>query len=49
MVGAILGSIFGSILLSFGCFFLYRWNKNKQKRKDATLRIPGHETYNDYE
>ncbi|RIA96731.1 hypothetical protein C1645_814914 [Glomus cerebriforme] len=31
MIGAILGSLFGGILFSFGCFFLYKWNKNKQK------------------
>ncbi|RIA88180.1 hypothetical protein C1645_877589 [Glomus cerebriforme] len=42
MAGAIVGSLFGGILLSFGVFFLYKWNKNKQKQKDI-LQI---ESYN---
>src|SRR5436305_9902468 len=31
-IGAIIGSLFSGILISFGSFFLYKWNKNKQKR-----------------
>src|SRR5688500_3386006 len=27
MIGAIIGSLFGGSLLSFGGFFLYKWNK----------------------
>ncbi|RIA84166.1 hypothetical protein C1645_742531 [Glomus cerebriforme] len=35
MIVVILGSLLGGTLFSFGCFFLYRWNKNKQKQKDV--------------
>jgi hypothetical protein len=44
MTGAILGSLLGGILLSIGCFLIYKWNKNKQKQKT----IYGNENYNDY-
>ena len=47
VTGAIVGALFGGILISFACFFLYRWNKNRQKQKD-TLPIPGSENNNDY-
>jgi hypothetical protein len=40
IVGGVVGSLFGIVLLSFGCFFLYKRNKNKQKRKN-TLLISG--------
>jgi hypothetical protein len=33
MVGAIIGSFFGGALLSFGGFFLYKWNKNKRRNE----------------
>ncbi|PKK63036.1 hypothetical protein RhiirC2_869932 [Rhizophagus irregularis] len=33
MVGAIVGSLLSGIFLSVGSFFLYKWNKNKQKQK----------------
>ncbi|RIA87850.1 hypothetical protein C1645_827215 [Glomus cerebriforme] len=32
--GAIVGSLFGGILFSFGVYLLYKWNKNKKKQKD---------------
>ncbi|RIA84168.1 hypothetical protein C1645_742533 [Glomus cerebriforme] len=35
MIVVILGSLLGGTLFSFGCFFLYKWNKNKQKQKDV--------------
>ncbi|RIA87841.1 hypothetical protein C1645_853641 [Glomus cerebriforme] len=34
--GTIVGSLFGGLLFSFGVFFLYKWNKNKQKQKDES-------------
>ena len=40
MIGAIVGSLFGGILLTIGGFLLHRWNKNKQKQANA-LPIPG--------
>ncbi|RIA79409.1 hypothetical protein C1645_840757 [Glomus cerebriforme] len=40
MAGAIVGSLFCGILLSFGGFFLYKWNKNKQKQR-GIIRIQG--------
>src|SRR6266542_5650286 len=37
IIGAVIGSLFGGILLlSFGGFFLYKWNKNRQKQEDST-------------
>ncbi|PKC65483.1 hypothetical protein RhiirA1_514480 [Rhizophagus irregularis] len=34
IVGAIVGSLLsGIIFLTVGCFFLYKWNKNKQNKK----------------
>ncbi|CAB4399945.1 unnamed protein product [Rhizophagus irregularis] len=34
IVGAIVGSLLsGIIFLTIGCFFLYKWNKNKQNKK----------------
>jgi len=47
MIGAVIGSLFGGALLSFGGSFLYRWNKNRQKQND-TIPIPGSENNNDY-
>src|SRR6266498_3447778 len=33
IIGVVIGSLFGGALLSsFGSFFLYRWNKNRQKQ-----------------
>jgi hypothetical protein len=44
LIGATIGSIIGGVLLSFGIFFLYKWNK---KRKNPNfLPTPG--TYNNY-
>ncbi|RIA89547.1 hypothetical protein C1645_738567 [Glomus cerebriforme] len=40
MADAIVGSLFGGILLSFGVFFLYKWNKNKQKQNHV-IQIHG--------
>ncbi|RIA96727.1 hypothetical protein C1645_871834 [Glomus cerebriforme] len=42
IVGAILGSLFGGIGFTICCFFLYKWNKNRQKQKNAML-ISGNE------
>jgi hypothetical protein len=44
MTGAVLGSLLGGILLSIGCFLIYKWNKNKQNQK--TIR--GNVNYNGY-
>ncbi|RIA87834.1 hypothetical protein C1645_739812 [Glomus cerebriforme] len=44
MAGAIVGSLFCGILLSFGGFFLYKWNKKKQKQRDI-IRIKGNENH----
>ncbi|PKB97639.1 hypothetical protein RhiirA5_384507 [Rhizophagus irregularis] len=33
MIGAIVGSLLSGILLSFGIFFIYKWNKSKQNKK----------------
>src|ERR1043165_2062965 len=41
IIGAIVGSLFVGILLSFGGFLLYKWNKNRRKQKNTLLRIPG--------
>jgi hypothetical protein len=40
MTGAILGSLFGGILLSLGCFFLYKRNKDRKKQTNI-VQIPG--------
>ncbi|GBB96541.1 hypothetical protein RclHR1_02780004 [Rhizophagus clarus] len=32
MIGAIVGSLLGGILLTVGCFFIYKWNKNRQAK-----------------
>ncbi|RIA88181.1 hypothetical protein C1645_826777 [Glomus cerebriforme] len=45
VVGAIAGSLFGGILLSFSVFFLYKWNKNKQNQKNV-IKIYGNAGYN---
>jgi hypothetical protein len=37
MAGAILGALIGSILFSFGCFFLYKWSGNKKEQIDTSL------------
>jgi LPXTG-motif cell wall-anchored protein len=42
LVSAIVGSLVGGILLSFGGFFLYKWNKNRKTQKNS-LPIPGSE------
>ncbi|GES99185.1 hypothetical protein GLOIN_2v1779981 [Rhizophagus clarus] len=34
MIGAVIGSLFGGVLLSFVGFYLYRWNKNKHGDKN---------------
>ncbi|GBC04887.1 hypothetical protein RclHR1_05920007 [Rhizophagus clarus] len=34
MIGAVIGSLFGGILLSFVGFYLYRWNRNKYGDKN---------------
>ncbi|RGB41050.1 hypothetical protein C1646_752572 [Rhizophagus diaphanus] len=39
MAGAIIGSLFGVILLSFGSYFLYKWNKNNQNQKHITRTV----------
>ncbi|CAB4414099.1 unnamed protein product [Rhizophagus irregularis] len=39
MAGAIIGSLFGVILLSFGSYFLYKWSKNNQNQKHITRTI----------
>ncbi|RIA85744.1 hypothetical protein C1645_879106 [Glomus cerebriforme] len=44
IAGAIVGSLVSGILLSFGGFFLYKWNKNKQKQKEVA-QIHGNEGY----
>ncbi|RIA84171.1 hypothetical protein C1645_742536 [Glomus cerebriforme] len=36
MIGVLVGSLFAFILLLFGGFFLYKWNKIKQEKKNAT-------------
>jgi LPXTG-motif cell wall-anchored protein len=33
IAGTIIGLLFGIILLSFGSYFLYKWNKNRQNQK----------------
>ncbi|GBB89583.1 hypothetical protein RclHR1_01630021 [Rhizophagus clarus] len=48
MIGAIIGSLFGGILLSFGGFFLYKWNKNKKKQKNI-MPTPGNENHDNYD
>ena len=40
MIGAIVGSLVGGSLLTIGIFFLYKWNKNKQRQKNA-IPTPG--------
>jgi hypothetical protein len=35
-IGIIIGTLIGGVLLGVGGSFLYKWNKNKQKRKEAT-------------
>jgi hypothetical protein len=45
LIGAVLGSLFGISLLSFGGFFLYKRNiLNKQEQKDNII-IPGSDDY----
>ncbi|CAG8728343.1 22210_t:CDS:2, partial [Rhizophagus irregularis] len=39
MAGAIIGTLFDVILLSFGSYFLYKWNKNNQNKKHITRTI----------
>jgi hypothetical protein len=40
IVGVVLGSLFGILLLLLGGFFLYRRNRKKQDQKDI-MQIPG--------
>ena len=47
MIGAIIGSLFGGILLSFGGFYLYKLNKDKQKQKHG-IPIPGDDNYSNH-
>jgi hypothetical protein len=57
-VGAIIGSLFGGILLTIGSFFLYKWYKNQKKQNfgdkrniypQEILQIPGERTIHYYE
>jgi hypothetical protein len=43
LVGAILGSLLSGILLTIGSFFIYKWNKSRQKQKT----IHGNENHDD--
>ncbi|RIA81237.1 hypothetical protein C1645_865206 [Glomus cerebriforme] len=45
IVAAILGSLIGCILLIVRCFFLYKWNKNKQIQRNI-IPTPGERDYN---
>jgi hypothetical protein len=40
MIGAVLGSLLGGILLSIGSFLIYKWNKNKQKQNEEEKELP---------
>src|SRR5438045_761610 len=42
LVGAIIGSLIGGILLAFGSSFLYKWYKNKQIQKNI-IQVPGNQ------
>ena len=44
IIGAVIGSLVGGILLSFGGFFLYKRNKNRRNQNNA-LPIPGNVNY----
>jgi len=46
MIGAIVGSLVGGILLSIGGFYLYKWNKDKQKEKRGVPVPEDDEYYN---
>ena len=46
IIGIAIGTFLGGISLSFGGFFLYKWNKNKKRIKRA-IPIPGNEEVND--
>jgi len=46
IIGIAIGTFLGGISLSFGGFFLYKWNKNKKKNKRA-IPIPGNEEVKD--
>ena len=45
IVGAVLGSLFGVLLLLLGGFFLYRRIRKKQDQKDHVMQIPGSDNY----
>jgi hypothetical protein len=45
MIGAIIGSLLGGVLLSFVCFFLYKWNKNRHKHYNNNEVDRGHDEY----
>ncbi len=46
IIGAVVGSLIGGIFLSFGGFYLYKWNKNRKRQRQA-LPIPGNEVVKD--
>src|ERR1044072_5267599 len=48
LIGAVVGSVIGVALLSIGGFFLYKWNKNKQRRQEV-MKIPGSDSKNQAE
>ncbi|RIA84170.1 hypothetical protein C1645_742535 [Glomus cerebriforme] len=37
VISIVVESLFGCVILSLGCFFLYRWNKTKPKQKDTSI------------
>ncbi|GBB99631.1 hypothetical protein RclHR1_03590006 [Rhizophagus clarus] len=37
LIGAIVGSLFGSVLLLFGGFFIYKWSKIEREPKDSMM------------
>ncbi len=46
IIGIAIGTFIGGISLSFGAFFLYKWNQNKKGNKKATS-TPENEGFND--
>ena len=47
IIGAVIGSSIGGFSFAVICFLLYKWNKNKQKQKNA-VPTPGSEEGNRY-
>jgi hypothetical protein len=47
MIGAIIGSLIGGILLSFGGFVLYKRNRDK-RRKEHGIPVPDDDTYSNH-